>query len=439
VEETGVTIEFRCSCGALCRADESQVGQLVPCEACGLDVPVPSPEEAERGIEEDAPDAEATEADARPPEAASEEEESAEGQADQTDAPAGGDASETAAEALREQLGGGGVADIAAHIHDGEAESALAEAASEAEKHREDAEALREQLGGDAEVAAEKRRADADALREQLGGGGIADIADALREEGADTGGQAASGEPAIGAADLAGARPGRTEPRKKVLRGHERAAHHITFKKAIWLPALLVGIFCLAVGAYCFIPQPDPTYEKHMALFKEELRKGNIPVDGYEIVWHGGEAWAIPGGAEHRKTNTGRVYYSNPAGFDEPAVHAEDYAKSQAAEQGRMSGYFMYGVLLVVVGLVLLVLSIFTYRDVRLVRAAQAAGGAGPEEAEEAPVTPELVSEPGEASPDEDEPSAEDDAAADESEPPEPDDEDADADEDTPGGGSTA
>jgi hypothetical protein len=176
------------------------------------------------------------------------------------------------------------------------------------------------------------------------------------------------------------------------------------------------------------------------MALFQEELQKGNIPVDGYEIVWHGGEAWAIPEGAEHRKTNSGRVYYSNPAGFDEPAVHAEDYAKSQAAEEGRTSGYFMYGVLLGVVGLVLIVLSAFTYRDVRLVRKAQASGGAEPQEAEEAPATPEVVSEePGEASADEDGPSAGEETAADESEPPDTDDEDADADEDTPGGGSTA
>ncbi|MFO8015005.1 MAG: hypothetical protein R6X20_17085 [Phycisphaerae bacterium] len=429
-----MTIEFRCSCGALCRADESQVGQLVQCEACGLDVPVPSRYAAERVVEDDAPEAEAP-----PPEPASDEGEPAQG-----DAPAGDDASasdgeesRTAAEALREQLGGGGAADIAAHIHDGADQSARVEAAAEAEKHREDADALREQLGGDAEAAAEKRRGDADALREQLGGGGIADIADALREEGADAGGQAAAGAPALGAADLAAAGPGRTEPKKKVLRGHERAAHHITFKKAIWLPALLVGLFCLAVGAYCFIPQPDPTYEQHMARFEEELRKGHIPVDGYEIVWHGGEAWAIPEGAEHRKTNTGRVYYSNPAGFDEPAVHAEDYAKSRAAEEGRMSGYFLYGVLLVVVGLVLIVLSVFTYRDVRLVRAAQAEGGAEPQEAEEVPVAAEVAPEPEEESPEEAESPGEDEAPADE--PPESVHEDADTDEDMPGGGSGA
>jgi len=391
-----VTIEFRCSCGALCRADESEVGHLFHCEACGLDVPVPTPEEAARSLQEDEAEPASAETEAAAPDAAP--------AGDDESAPAADRAGATA-DVLREQLGGGGIGDIAAHIHDGEDESALGDAAAAAEKRRGDAEALRQQLGegeaSDAAALAEKRRADADALREQLGGGGAADIAAALRSEGIGADGQAAARAQAIGTADLPStAAPGRTAPKKKVLRGHERAAHHIAFKRAIWLPALLVGLVCLAVGAYCFIPTPDPTYEKHMARFREKLKDSHIPSDGFEIVEHGGEAWAIPKGAEHRKTATGRVYYSNAAGFDEPAVNAEDYAKSHAVEEGRVSGYFLYGVLLVAVGLVLVVLSVFTYRDVRLVRAARAEAGAEPEEAEEAPPAPALVSEAGEGPP---------------------------------------
>jgi len=346
-----VTIEFRCSCGALCRADESEVGHLFHCEACGLDVPVPTPEEAARSLQEDEAEPASAETEAAAPDAAP--------AGDDESAPAADRAGATA-DVLREQLGGGGIGDIAAHIHDGEDESALGDAA-----------------------------------------GGAADIAAALRSEGIGADGQAAARAQAIGTADLPStAAPGRTAPKKKVLRGHERAAHHIAFKRAIWLPALLVGLVCLAVGAYCFIPTPDPTYEKHMARFREKLKDSHIPSDGFEIVEHGGEAWAIPKGAEHRKTATGRVYYSNAAGFDEPAVNAEDYAKSHAVEEGRVSGYFLYGVLLVAVGLVLVVLSVFTYRDVRLVRAARAEAGAEPEEAEEAPPAPALVSEAGEGPP---------------------------------------
>ncbi|MEA3368320.1 MAG: hypothetical protein U9R68_09435, partial [Planctomycetota bacterium] len=263
--------------------------------------------------------------------------------------------------------------------------------------------------GGDPPVpaAAEKRRGDADALREQLGGGGAADIADALRSEGVGADGQAAAKAPAIGTADLpASAASGRTAPKKKVLRGLERAAHHITFKRAIWLPALLVGLVCLAVGVCAGVFRLHPLdirdlvagkedlYEKHLARFHEKLKEAHIPVDGYEIVEHGGEAWAIPKGAEHRKTATGRVYYSNAAGFDEPALLAEDYAESLAVEQRSQSGLLWFGVGLTAVGLVLIVLSAITYRDVRLVRAARAEAGAESEEAEETPPAPALVSE---------------------------------------------
>ncbi|MCX5656281.1 MAG: hypothetical protein NTY65_16720 [Planctomycetota bacterium] len=41
-----MAIEFKCPCGAICRADESRVGELFHCDACGLDLPVPATGEA---------------------------------------------------------------------------------------------------------------------------------------------------------------------------------------------------------------------------------------------------------------------------------------------------------------------------------------------------------------------------------------------------------
>jgi len=383
-----VTIEFRCSCGAICRADEAEVGHLYHCEACGLDLPVPSPEEAERVIEADA--AQAGEAEGEPvegeapPSKAGLDDLQRQVVSDQERAHATREAEsrQGAAEALREQLGGGGVGDIAAGLQDAEDEAARA----------------------DAVALAEKRRGDADALREQLGGGGVADIAAALRGEAEKTGPTAeADRAPAPPPIDLAALRQraaaGR-KPQKKVLRGHERAAHHITFKRAIWIPALLIGLVCIAVGVLASVFHIHPVwavkdllagepsaYEAHMRLFEEKLTEAGIPLDGFEIVEHGGEAWAVPKGATFTKTAGGQVVYINSAGYQLRAVNAEDYADCQAIRQQGRSGLVMLGVGLVAVGLALGVLSIITYRDVRIVHAAQAQ--AAEEEAEEALETP--------------------------------------------------
>ena len=39
-------IEFKCPCGATCRADEAKAGELLHCDACGLDLPVPASDAA---------------------------------------------------------------------------------------------------------------------------------------------------------------------------------------------------------------------------------------------------------------------------------------------------------------------------------------------------------------------------------------------------------
>ena len=449
-----MAIEFRCACGALCRAEDDQVGQLVHCEACGLDTPVPSADDAAVG------DVEACGEAAQ----ALRDQLGGGGIADivaglrDTDKEGQGaaeaDKRRANTDALREQLGGGGVADLAAalqsdiqeaealeqeaeeerdHEHDLEdlqgqtlSEDEKGHAAEKTEKHRAATEALRSQLGGggigdivahmhedeaaltEAAARADRRRADTEALRSQLGGGGAADIAKALRGEddtvldaGDGEGGPAQSGleagAPPAAGSPAATARPGpsaapfrpgaagrRPAPKKKVLRGHERAAHHLVFKRFIWLPSMFVALACIAVGvgAAVFhihpreIPalmsgKPSP-YEQHMAQFREKLKAANILADGFEIVEHGGRSWAIPQGAENHKTSSGSVYYANEAGFDEPAVDAEDYVKSQSIETGRVTGLLSFGVGLIAVGGVLAILSLFALRDVLMVRAVQ-------------------------------------------------------------------
>jgi len=413
-----VTIEFKCSCGAVCRAEESEVGHLHHCEACGLDVPVPPAEEAEASLQAEAAGEEVVAApaeDAEPaaeaenPENAEAEEATEAPQGEPTDAGSGLDdlrsqvmseeeaahaaeeakAHEEAAGALRDQLGGGGLGDIAAHLRDGESEDEQAAAASEADK----------------------RRGDAEALRQQLGGGGAADLAAAMRGEDLPQAAGDPGAGPAIAAAGIGPTAARRPPARKKVLRGYERAAHHITFKRAIWLPSLLVGLLCIAVGVGAGVFRIHPmeipdlvagkpdVYKQHLALFHAKLKEANIPVDGYEIVEHGRDLWAVPTGAKIRKTATGRVYYTNDAGFDEPALNAEDFAKSQAVEQGRTSGLMTYGLLLGGVGLALLLLSLITVRDVRMVAKGRAKEAPEAEEAAgEEPAADAEGGEPAEA-----------------------------------------
>ena len=40
-----MVIRFKCTCGAMCSADEGKAGEWVRCEACGADLPVPVPQD----------------------------------------------------------------------------------------------------------------------------------------------------------------------------------------------------------------------------------------------------------------------------------------------------------------------------------------------------------------------------------------------------------
>jgi len=404
-----VAIEFTCDCGATCSADESQVGQLIRCDACGMDVPVPSPHDA----------AEA---------------------GDQADRPAAGDQADVARAAVDD------IVDAEAHA---EAERAMIEQMKEihgdpdqvASRRREDLDALKRETAGDVDPDDVKVKHDGDiqALYDQLGSeGGIAEMAremEAVRDGEGGEGIALAPGE--LGPRTL---RPVRTKPPK----GKERAAHHIGFKKAIWAPSLLVGLVCVGIGVYCFLPSSEENpYKPHLAYFHETLKKARI--GEFEVVQVGKGSWAIPKGATHSVSDAGRVYFQNVPAYgqmapDEPAVDATDYVKATNYTSGRGYGYVKHGVALLAVGAILTLLSIITLRDVRIVAAMRAEQAApdeaeGDEEAEGEPEAPdteevaEVIDE--EAAPDQGPSDESPDEPSDDAEPPDESSDDAESPDD--------
>ncbi|MBE3070024.1 MAG: hypothetical protein IMZ66_07290 [Planctomycetes bacterium] len=339
-----MAIEFRCPCGAACSADESQVGHLFHCEACGLDIPVPAPGQIEDS-------------------------------GAQADHPA--DAGEVAAvldeghdEAAREM------------VHQVQ-ETQLTDPAEVAAKHEADLAALGQEAAAGADVAevGARHKASIEALHEQLGSrGGSGEMAEQMRAVREGKGGVPGAGALA---AELGPrkARPASKGPPK----GKARAAHHIGFKRAIWLPSLAIGLVCLVLGGYCFFASPSNPYEKHLERFWSELKEAGI--GEFEVVRHQGKAWAIPKGAAHTETVTGRVFFQNVPLYgdkapDEPAVEADDYVKSQDYQGGQQSRYLSFGLGLLAVGLALVVLSLWVLHDVRLMRGDKAPETAKPADA---------------------------------------------------------
>ncbi|HUU92670.1 MAG TPA: hypothetical protein VM238_15835 [Phycisphaerae bacterium] len=337
-----MAIEFTCDCGATCSADESQAGQLFHCEACGLDIPVPVPQGVVMADDDAAETSDLPEADV--------------------------------VEAAIEDMG-----DAQAHA---EAERAMIDQMKEvrgdpdeiAARHREDLDALKRETAGDLgeEEAKAKQEQDIRALHDQLGSqGGIAEMAEQMRAVREGEGGEAV----AIAAGELG---PRTVRPlKKKPPKGKERAAHHIGFKKAIWAPSLLIGLVCVGIGVYCFLPSAEENpYQQHLAYFQEQLKKAGI--GEFDVVQVGRGSWAVPKGADHSVSQTGIVYFQNIPAYgqmapDEPAVDATDYVKSQSHQSGRQSKSLQFGILLTAVGGVLVVLTIITLRDVRIVAAMRA------------------------------------------------------------------
>lgn len=339
-----MAIEFRCPCGAACSADESQVGHLFHCEACGLDVPVPAPGQ----IEDSGP------------------------QADHLV-----DAGEVAA------ILGEGHDEAAREMVHQVQDTQLADPAEVAAKHEADLAALGQEAVGGVDVAeiGARHKASIDALHEQLGmRGGISEMAEQMRAVREGKGGAPGAG---VLAAEL-GPRKARP-PSKGPLKGKARAAHHIGFKRAIWLPSLAIGLVCLALGGYCFFPSISNPYARHDEQFRGELKQAGIA--DFEVIRNQDKAWAIPRGATHTETVTGKVFFQNVPLYgdkapDEPAVEADDYVKSRDYESGQRSRYLSFGLGLLAVGLALAVLSLWAFHDVRLMRGDKAPETATPADA---------------------------------------------------------
>jgi len=343
-----VAMEFKCECGAGLSAEESRAGQLVHCEACGLDVPVPAAKSAEG-----------------PPGGAA--------------APAAG---EGALAAPAAPAGGEGLPGAA--------------------RGREDLGALRKELApeGDVEAAAARRREGLDAFQEQLGKkAGAADMMEQMRAARGPAGAGGGAAGALAGAGLAAKPKPKRAPGLPPPPKGMARAAHHIGFKRWMWRPTLGVGVFCVVAAAYCFVGRSDDTrYPKRP--FAED----------WQVVPDGrGFFWAIPPGAKLEPSKTGRMFYLNEAGYEEPATDATDYMKelqkAEAYSEGKQSGYAGFGIGFALVGVVLLALGGWMWSDVRLVGsgpipvAEEIKPGAGPEESAveaeakaEAPMLPALI-----------------------------------------------
>lgn len=205
---------------------------------------------------------------------------------------------------------------------------------------------------------AAKRKASAAALHDQLGrSGGVAEMQEQMK---------AIRSEAASGGAPLKvdlGPRPARQAPKPPT--GVARAAHHISFKRAMWLPALLIGAVCLACAALCMLtmvgvyiyPMRGPQTAPELGIENPQLVKDA-----------GGHWWAMPQGAKPSPDSRGKMFYQNAFGYDDEAKNADEYVRITTANKGSNLGYVYFGAGLAAIGLLLAGLSLWMLSDVRTV-----------------------------------------------------------------------
>jgi len=287
-----VAIEFKCPCGAACSADEMRVGQTIHCEACGKDVKVPEPS--------DAPVAEVLV-----------------------------DPGPSAMQGLQEIVGHGDVDEMIRQVKEARGIPTGAPAPAE---------------GGPAPAAGQVgAAAPAGAAMAQLAGAAAAPV----------TGGAA----PAVGVSvpGPSAAGPAAAEPEAKrgfslppPPRGLARAAHHLGFKKVMWLPTLLIGFGGVGLAVWCFLAEgpPQPAMEVQegtprivksadgqmwlvpQGATAKEHEDGTMwyTAEGSEeevaskhvLMGSDEHAWAIPQGGKDLHAASGKMYYNDPAVQDE-------------------------------------------------------------------------------------------------------------------------
>jgi hypothetical protein len=477
-----VAIEFKCECGAMCSADDGKVGQLFHCEACGLDIPVPAPAAAvgeptavtgeghpaqpawpavpgPAPAEADVPVAEVV---AEPPPlgppgpsamAALQASIGKPGDADGT-VPKG----PSAMAALTASIGKhGDVSEMLRQIH---GEKAVAKVAPAGGGEAGAAGPAPGVVGG---AAAGGGEAGAAGLAPVVVGGaapaGVPGLAPAAVDGAAPAGvpglaplvvggagpaGMPGLAPPVVGGAAAAGGGPAvpaaaALRPGAKARRpalpppptGMARAAHHYGFKRAMWLPSLVIAAVCGALGAWCFVPRTAAPLV-NMDLKEPEIvrdAQGNlfaIPRGTQAdprpngLMWYkdangqeglaqaiirdtADRAWAIPQGKTPEIRKSGRVFYVDDSGYEIMAESADywldiqrDLDKIKQFRGGKEQGYVWFGVWLLAVAVVLAGLSVWMLVDVRAVRRERAAAEAAEaQKAAPAQAKPEAQAEP--------------------------------------------
>jgi len=246
-----VSITFRCQCGAVHTVDESQVGVLFHCEACGLDLPVPPA---------------STVPDAAP--GATLAGQACRGLTAGGPVPAPG---ATGGPGLR-SLGEGGLpasaapapgsepAPAGAPPPESDAAESFARLIQEEHPHADAGELVEIVDPGHVHAHAKEELATVAHEVDPAHQGSAADLVAQMRA--------ARAGIPAAALGDLAaGPRPAARLARPRTMTVHQRASHHIGFKRFMWKPVLVMGVVCALFGLYCVLrlvmsgraPAPPP------------------------------------------------------------------------------------------------------------------------------------------------------------------------------------
>jgi hypothetical protein len=337
-----VAIEFNCTlCGAACSAEEARVGQTIKCPSCGKDVQVPAPA--------DAPTAEVV----------------AEG--------------ESAMQSLQATVGKGDVDEMIFQITGKRPTSPTTPQTPNA-------------TGTPATAGS--------APEGTVVFGGSAP-ASGSPAPGSPAPGSPASGSLAASAAAAAAQAGEAPKTRRRPPKGLDRAKHHYGFKKVMWIVSTAVGLVCLGLAVYCFLPKASlqskeiPTFEEMARIAAPDIAKPVLveKITAKEIShW-----WIVEEGAEVRVEGTGKVVYDRD-GFDVPAVLADEWVASRdgyknvlAQQAENESKWHLFGIAFGATGAVLAALGLWMLSDVIRVRRDRkaneppAAPGAAPADAAKA------------------------------------------------------
>jgi len=223
------------------------------------------------------------------------------------------------------------------------------------------------------------------AVAGELGGGrgGAADLVAQMK--GARAGG--ATGPALAGLATTAVSATGAKRPaRPRPLTAHQRAAHHIGFKRFMWKPTVGVAALCLLLGIVCLVLPPllpsGLPPQGGGRIVKDE--KGNeIFLDARgevkQRVAYGpdGKAWFIDPDTTELTWESGRPV-AKVSGFDVPVAAASENQDFRAMQHvaAKSGSYFWFGIAFFLVGLPLFGLAWWMRHDVLLVAAREAATG---------------------------------------------------------------